>query len=66
MDWRMPGSSVLHSLLEFAQIYAHWVGDAHWVGGPTLTSVHNYWKNLKFDYADLCRQNDVSVFKYAV
>ena len=24
----MPGSSLLHYLLEFAQIYVHWVGDA--------------------------------------
>ena len=22
--------------------------------GPTLTSVHDYWKNLSFDYMDLC------------
>ena len=28
--------------------------------GPTLTSVHNYWKNHSFDYTDLCRQSDVS------
>ena len=31
--------------------------------GPTLTSVHDYWKkNHSFDYTDLCQQNDVSVF----
>ena len=28
--------------------------------GPTLTSIHDYWKNHSFDYADLCRQ---SVYK---
>ena len=28
MDCSTPGSSVLHYLLEFAQIYIHWVGDA--------------------------------------
>ena len=22
--------------------------------GPTLTSIHNYWKNHSFDYTDLC------------
>ena len=27
--------------------------------GPTLTSVHDYWKNHIFDYMDLCRQSDV-------
>ena len=27
--------------------------------GPTLTSVHDYWKNHSFDYMDLCWQSDV-------
>ena len=31
---------------------------------PTLTSVHDYWKNHSFDYKDLCRQSDVSAFYY--
>ena len=22
--------------------------------GPTLTSIHDYWKNNRFDYTDLC------------
>ena len=30
--------------------------------GPTLTSIHNYWRNHHFDYADLCWQNDISAF----
>ena len=30
--------------------------------GPTLTSVHDYWKNLSFDHMDLCWQSDVSGF----
>ena len=25
--------------------------------GPTLTSIHDYWKNHSFDYTDLCRQH---------
>ena len=29
--------------------------------GPTLTSIHDYWKNYSFDYMDLCQQSDVSV-----
>ena len=23
--------------------------------GPTVTSIHDYWKNYSFDYADLCQ-----------
>ena len=30
--------------------------------GPTLTSVHDYWKNHSFDYADPCQQSDGSAF----
>ena len=30
--------------------------------GPTLTSIHDYWKNHSFDYTDLCQQSDASVF----
>ena len=29
---------------------------------PTLTSIHDYWKNHSFDYKDLCRQSNVSAF----
>ena len=32
------------------------------VYGPTLTSVHDYWKNHSFGYMDLCWQSDVSGF----
>ena len=32
------------------------------LNSPTLTSVHDYWKNHSFDYMDLCWQSDVSVF----
>ena len=24
--------------------------------GPTLTAIHNYWKNHSFEYMDLCQQ----------
>ena len=34
--------------------------------GPTLTSVHDYWKNHSFDCTDLCWQSDVSAFWYAI
>ena len=35
--------------------------------GPTLTSLHDNWKNHSFDYTDFCWQSDVFAFlKYAV
>ena len=30
--------------------------------GPTLTSIHDYWKNHSFDYTDLCWHSNVSAF----
>ena len=30
--------------------------------GPTLTSIHYYWKNNSFDYTDLYQQSDVFTF----
>ena len=29
---------------------------------PTLTFIHDYWKNYRSDYKDLCQQSDVSAF----
>ena len=30
--------------------------------GPTLTSVHDYWKNQSFDYTGLCQESNVSAY----
>ena len=30
--------------------------------GPTLTTIHDYWKNYTFNYMDLCWQRNVSAF----
>ena len=30
--------------------------------GPTLTTVHDYWKKHSFDYVSLCQQSDVLAF----
>ena len=30
--------------------------------GPTLTFIHDYWKNHSFDYMDLCWQSNISAF----
>ena len=29
---------------------------------PTLTSIHDYWKNHSWEHVDLCRQSNVSAF----
>ena len=30
--------------------------------GPTLTSIHDYWKTHSFDQTDICQQSNVSAF----
>ena len=30
--------------------------------GPTLTSIHNNWKNHTFDYTGICQQINISIF----
>ena len=34
--------------------------------GPTLTSIHDYWKNHSLDLTDVCWQSDISVLYYAL
>ena len=34
--------------------------------GPTLMSIHDYWKNHSFCCTDLCWQSDISAFEYTV
>ena len=33
---------------------------------PTLTPIHDYWKNHSFDYKDLCQQSDISTLPRSV
>ena len=33
---------------------------------PTLTSIHDHWKNHSLDYTNLCWQSNVSAFEYAI
>ena len=33
---------------------------------PTLTCIHDHWKNHSLDYMDLCWQSNVSAFQYAI
>ena len=63
MDWfdRLGVQGTLKSLLQ------HYYSKASFlvlslVYGPALTSVHDYWKNHSFGYADLCWQSNVSAF----
>ena len=40
----------------------HHSSDLSFLYGPTLTSVHDHWKNHSFDHMDLCWQSNISGF----
>ena len=52
-------SSVFSNMPQFKSINSFALGFLY---GPTLTSIHDYWKNHNFDCLDLCQQSDVSAF----
>ena len=63
-DWLVwspccPRDSQESSLVQFKSINSPVLSLIY---GPTLTFMHDYWKNHSFDYLDLCQQSDVSAF----
>ena len=65
VDWfdLLAVQGTLKSLLQHhslkASILQH---SAFFLYGPTLSSIHDYWKNHSFDYTDLFWQSNISVF----
>ena len=64
MDWLDPLAvqAALKSLLQTPQFKSISSSALSLLYGPTLTSVHNDWKNRRFDNMDLSWQTDVSAF----
>ena len=56
------GQGTLKSLLQHYSSKASIFSVLSLLYGPTLTSIHDYWKNHSFDSMDLCRQSTVSAF----
>ena len=63
MDWLdlLAVQETLESLLQpqFKSINSSVL---NFLYSPTLTSIHDYWKNHSFDYMDICWQSNVSAF----
>ena len=65
VDWfdLLAVQGTLKSLLQHHSLKASILWhSAFFIYGPTLTSLHDYWKDQSFDSADLCWQSDVSAF----
>ena len=50
MDCSTPGFSVLHHLLEFAQVHVHWIGDAIQPSHPLYFTFYCYYLFYWWDY----------------
>ena len=69
-DWFPLGMTTLISLLSkgLSSVFSRTTIRKRWFFrlsrfyGPTLTFVHDYWKNHSFDQTHLCHQSDASAF----
>ena len=52
----LQSQQTLKSLLQFQQFKSIYSLVPSLLYGPTVTSIHDYWKNHSFNYLDLCRQ----------
>ena len=64
IDWLalLAVQGTLKSLLQHHSSKTSILQQLSLLSGPTLTSVHDYWKNHSFDCMDICQQSDVSAF----
>jgi len=63
IDWfdLLVSQGTLKSLLQHHSVKASILA-LSFLCGPTLTSVHDYWKNYSFDCMDFCQQSDIFAF----
>ena len=64
MDWfnLLPVQGTHKSLLQHHSSKASIFMVLSSLYGPTLTSIHDHWKNHSLEYMDLCQHSDVLLF----
>ena len=60
--WISSQSKGLSRVFSNTTVQKHQFFDAQFLYSPTLTSIHDYWKNHSLDETDLCWQSNVSAF----
>ena len=66
-SWWWTGRPGLLQSMGSQRIRHNWAAELNWTElnsllySPTLTSLHDYWKNHSLDYTDLCWQSDVTL-----
>ena len=68
MDWLdlFAVQGTLKSLLQHHSSKSINSSALSFLHSPTLTSIHDHWKNHSLDYTDLCWQSNISAFEYAI
>ena len=61
--WSSLQSKRLSRVFSNTTVQKHQFSVLSFLFSPTLTSIHDYWKNHKFDKIDLCWKTNVSAFK---
>ena len=61
MDW-LDLFAVQGTLKSLLQHHSSKASVLSFLYSPTLTSIHDYWKNHNFDWTDLCWQSNISAF----
>ena len=64
--WISLQSKGLSRVFSNTTVQKHQFFDAQLSLSPTLTSIHDHWKNHSLDQTDLCWQSNVSAFEYAI
>ena len=59
--WTSVKPKGLSRVISNTTVQKHRFFGAH-LYGPTLTSIHDYWKNHSFDHTDCCQQSNASAF----
>ena len=60
--WISLQSKGLSRVFSNTTVQKHQFFSAHFLHSPTLTSIHDHWKNHSLDQTDLCWQSNVSAF----
>ena len=60
--WISLQSKGLSRIFSSTTIQKHFSSVLSLLYGPTLTSIHDYWKHHSFDYMYLCQQSNISAF----
>ena len=64
--WISLQSKGLSRVFSNTTVQKHQSSALSFLHSPTLTSIHDHWKNHSLDWTDLCWQSNVSAFEYAI